>query len=73
MSDSVQQQARVRLPDDVNGDGGVDLSGVIILLNAFGSYLGHSRWNSAVDMDQDLRIDMGDVTLALLDFGKTVL
>lgn len=72
MSDSAQQQARVRPLGDVNGDGRVDMSDVIILLNAFGSYLGHSRWNSAADMDQNLRIDMGDVTLALLNFGKTM-
>jgi len=62
---------RINLMGDVNGEGKVDMSDVMTLVNAFGSYPGHPRWNPDYDLNQDGRIDLADIVLALMNFGKT--
>lgn len=61
----------VRMPGDVNGDGKVNMTDIVSVVDAFGSYLGHPRWNSDMDVNQDGRIDMSDIMIILLAFGKT--
>lgn len=62
---------RINLMGDVNGDGKVDMSDIMTIVNAFGSYPGHPRWNPDCDLNHDGRIDLADVVLALMNFGKT--
>ena len=62
---------RINLMGDVNGEGKVDMTDVMTLVSAFGSYPGHPRWNPACDLNQDGRIDLADIVLALMNFGKT--
>ena len=62
---------RINLLGDVNGEGKVDMTDIMTLVNAFGSYPGHPRWNVACDLNQDGRIDLADIVLALMNFGKT--
>ncbi|HYB68378.1 MAG TPA: CARDB domain-containing protein, partial [Candidatus Acidoferrales bacterium] len=62
---------RINLLGDVNGEGKVDMNDIMTILNAFGSYPGHARWNAACDLNQDGRIDLADIVLALMNFGKT--
>jgi uncharacterized protein (DUF2141 family) len=62
---------RINLMGDINGDGKVDMSDIVMLVNAFGSYLGHPRWNAAYDLKQNGRIDLTDIVMALMNFGKT--
>lgn len=54
---------------DVNGDGKVDMQDVILVLDAFGSYPGHPRWNPSCDLNTDLKVDMADLTIVLNNFG----
>jgi parallel beta-helix repeat protein len=62
---------RINLMGDVNGEGKVDMNNIMTILNAFGSYPGHPRWNPACDLNQDGRIDLADIVTALMNFGKT--
>jgi len=56
---------------DVNGDGKVNMDDISAVLDAFGSYPGHPRWNPNADLDPNNRIDMSDVVLVLSNFGKS--
>jgi uncharacterized protein (DUF2141 family) len=54
---------------DVNGDGKVNMQDIMLVLDAFGSYPGHSRWNAACDLNGDGKVDMADLTIVLSSFG----
>jgi hypothetical protein len=62
---------QIKLMGDVNGDGKVNMDDISAVLDAFGSYPGHSRWNPNADLDPNNRIDMSDVVLVLSNFGKS--
>jgi thermitase len=62
-------QIEVRAMGDLDGDGKVSLSDVIAVLDAFGSFPEHHRWNPDADLSQDGKIDLGDIILALSTFG----
>jgi parallel beta-helix repeat protein len=62
---------RIKMMGDVNGEGVVNMADIMTLLNAFGSYPGHPRWNPDCDLNHDGRIDLADIVLALMNFGKT--
>jgi hypothetical protein len=62
---------RVRMPGDLNMDGKVDLKDISIASRAFGSYLGHERWNQMADENEDDKIDLKDIALICRNFGKT--
>ena len=58
-------------PEDVNGDGVVDMRDIGIAAAAFGSYPGHPRWNPDADINQDNVVDMRDLATIARNFGKT--
>ena len=55
---------------DVNRDGKVDLKDVYMLGRAYGSSLGHPRWNVACDINGDLKIDLKDYFIVCRNYGK---
>ena len=60
------------IPGDVAAPyGQVDMSDIITILYAFGSTPGKPNWNPACNLEGNGRIVMGDVVIALLNFGKT--
>jgi hypothetical protein len=60
------------LEGDLNNDGKVDMKDVRTAAIAFGSYLGHERWNPDADVNGDERVDMCDVRRITKNIGKTV-
>ncbi|MEM2912266.1 MAG: dockerin type I domain-containing protein [Candidatus Bathyarchaeia archaeon] len=56
---------------DINGDGKVDMKDVGIIALAFGSSLGHPRWNANADINQDGVVDINDILIVLSHFGQT--
>jgi parallel beta-helix repeat protein len=62
---------RVRMPGDINCDGKVDARDVAPASLAFGSYIGHSRWNPDADENEDGKIDARDIALIARNFGKS--
>jgi hypothetical protein len=59
MTDNTLNNAyiKVRVFGDINGDGVTHGSDMIITARAFGSYLGHPRWNEEVDLNKDGVVD----------------
>jgi hypothetical protein len=58
-------------PEDVNGDGVVDIKDLAIVAAAFGSYPGHDRWNPKADINKDGEVDVSDVIAVCLKFGAS--
>jgi len=61
----------VILKADINADGKVRIDDLLVAAEAFGSYLGHVRWNPAADLTRDAQIRVDDMLAIALDFGKT--
>jgi len=57
---------------DVDGNGRVDMTDVVIVLDAFGSTPGKPNWNPVADINRDDKIDMTDIIIVLDNFGKYV-
>jgi len=59
------------IPGDVNSDGTVDISDIILWASAFGSRPGDPNWSIAADLAKDTVIDIFDAILIAVNFGKT--
>ena len=60
----------VPLAGDLNEDNIVNMQDVIVVLDAFGSYPSHPRWNPIADTNSDGRVDMEDIIIVLTNFGQ---
>jgi len=60
----------VAMVGDVNADGKVDILDIALVARAYGSYLGHQRWNPNYDLDGNGKVDILDVALAARNYGK---
>jgi len=56
---------------DVNGDGTVNIRDVGPLVNAWKSKPGDPNWDSRCDLNRDARVDSWDVSLIILNWGKS--
>jgi len=56
---------------DTNCDKKVDISDVAFGAKAFGSYIGHERWNPNTDLNNDDVINVIDIVLIAMNFGRT--
>jgi Dockerin type I domain len=70
-SGSVETPPAPQCPEDVNGDGVVDLSDLALVLGAFGSAAGDPAYNPAADIDGDGVIGLSDLSRVLGRFGAT--
>jgi hypothetical protein len=61
---------KVRFMGDIDGNGSVDMIDIRRVAKAFASYPGHPRWDPDADLDQSVFIDMKDIRLAAVNFGK---
>jgi len=61
----------VTVSPDVNGDGIVDISDIVLAGQSLGSYPGHPRWNPIADLNLDSLVDIFDLVLIARSFGKT--
>lgn len=58
------------LTGDVNCDGKVDIKDLVRVINAFGSYLGHPKWDSQADLNEDRKVDIKDLVIVNQNFGN---
>ncbi|UCE96789.1 MAG: hypothetical protein JSV51_04150 [Candidatus Bathyarchaeota archaeon] len=58
------------LAEDINGDGVIDLSDVILVIEAYGSFPGHPRWNPKTDVDSDGEVGISDIIAVIMKFGS---
>lgn len=56
-------------PEDLDGNGVVDLADLSLMLVAFGSNLGEANYNGAADFDNDGKVDLADLSALLVVFG----
>jgi len=61
----------VKCPTDLNNDHKVDMKDIGIACRAFGSYVGHPRWEFVADINFDGKVDMKDIGLICWHFGET--
>ncbi len=52
-------------PGDLDKNGVVDFKDLLILLQAFGSYPGHPRWNPRADLNDDQIVNILDVVILI--------
>jgi hypothetical protein len=77
-SPSLSTSFLISLLGDLNFDNKVDMMDVSIAARAFGSFIGHPRWNPKADITgveylvPDGVVDMRDVSLIARQFGKGV-
>jgi len=70
-SDGFVTVTEVTVSPDVNGDGIVDISDIVLAGQSLGSYPGHPRWNPIADLNLDSLVDIFDLVLIARSFGKT--
>jgi hypothetical protein len=59
------------VPGDVNRDGVVNCTDLLLILKALWSTPGSPRWNPNCDVNHDGKINLLDLLIALKNFGKT--
>ena len=55
---------------DVNGDGKVTITDIVIIALAFGSKPGDPNWNPNADLNGDGKVTITDIVIAALHFGE---
>lgn len=59
----------VRIQGDINSDNKVDIQDLAQASIAFGSYLGHPKWNQMADINHDAKVDIKDLVVIAKNFG----
>jgi hypothetical protein len=59
----------IKIPGDVDGDGQVNLTDLLLLAQAFGSVPGDTNWNPACDFNGDGRVDVSDLLIMAKYWG----
>jgi len=62
---------KIKHMGDVNSDGVVDMRDMQIIVIAFGSYIGHPRWNPEADLNRDSKVDIVDLAMVVSNVRKT--
>jgi uncharacterized repeat protein (TIGR02543 family) len=63
---------KLPIPGDVNGDGQVDSSDLLIMTKAYGSTPGASNWNLNCDINRDNIVDAADLFILSQNYQETV-
>ena len=58
-------------PEDLDGDGSVNLADLSIMLAAYGSCAGDANFEPAADLDADGCVALGDLSMLLAAYGTT--
>jgi len=70
-ADNIRESyVKVRIQGDMNNDSTIDIGDVALAAQAFGSYPGHPRWDPMADQNGDNEINILDLTLICINFGK---
>jgi hypothetical protein len=55
---------------DINIDYKVDLTDVLIVANAFGSFPDHPNWDPNADINIDNKVDLTDYLIVAINYGQ---
>jgi len=53
---------------DLNEDGKVDILDLYVLCRAYGSYVGHERWDARADINHDGKVNIWDAVIIAKSF-----
>jgi len=59
------------IPGDINGDGKVNLSDLVLFAKAYGSKPGDPNWNPAADINGHGKVDLSDLVTLAQHYGQT--
>jgi hypothetical protein len=62
---------RVSINGDINADGKVNILDITLAATAYGTNLGHPKWNALADMDENGIINIIDITAIAKQYGRT--
>lgn len=57
---------------DINGDDAVNIIDIFIIAKAFATTPGHPRWNPNADINDDLQVNIIDLSSAAQNYGKEI-
>ena len=55
---------------DVNGNGRIDITDIVLIALAYGSRAGDPGWNPYADLNQDGKVTITDIVMVALHFGE---
>jgi hypothetical protein len=61
----------IKLLGDIDGDGIVNITDLVLIVAAIPSYPGHPSWNPQADLNGDNVVDIADIVIALGNFLKS--
>jgi hypothetical protein len=61
---------KIELGGDINKDGYVNLTDLVLLANAYGSRPGDPKWNSACDLNKDGIVNLADLVILAQNYGS---
>jgi hypothetical protein len=64
------KQIRVSIAGDINQDGYVSLTDLVLLAKAYGSKPGEPAWNPNADLDGDGKVGLSDLVILAKNYGK---
>jgi len=64
------KQIRVSIAGDINDDGVVNLTDLVLLAKAYGSKPGENRWNPNADIDGNGTVGLSDLVILAKNYGK---
>jgi hypothetical protein len=64
-------QIKIKIWGDINGDGTVNLSDIVLLANAYNSTVGDPRYNSEADLDNDGKVSLTDLVTCALYYNHS--
>jgi hypothetical protein len=67
---TASREIQVTLKTDLNRDGMVNIQDITFAAGAFGSKQGNPRWNPIADLDGNGEVNMIDLVMIAIDYGK---
>lgn len=67
---TTSRQVQVTLKTDLNRDGKVNIQEISFVAAALGSKPSHPRWNPVADVDRNAEVNMIDIVIIAIDYGK---
>ena len=61
----------IKLFGDIDGDGKINLSDLVLLTRAYGSTPGSPLWNPEADINNNGRVDLSDLVTLATNYGKS--
>ena len=69
LSRTYTHQIWVTIPEDVNRDFKVGIQDIFTVAKAFGTTMGHMRWDAIADISGDYKVNIQDIFLIAKNFG----